>query len=1368
MLGLLIAGGTAFGWNAGRRRLEETADGRIATAGREFHLDAQDHWEDLVATANVVAASTTARHSLRDRAPGTLEALRRMLEDVARVQHMSEVTVYDGGHTCLLRVEIRGQQSRNGCGAALAPGGEGISGLVLEPTGVVAHRVIQPVLEGGAAIGYIEFVQALNDMLDARRDRAGLELAMLVPKARLNRNAWDTLRRERRQEADWDRLPAIVLSHASQGKLPDALERWAAHPASATSNAQATEDVDANDSHWRVTREPLLDRDGQAAGELLLMVDVSPQRTSHLRLTAVASIMGGGILALFLSLAYALLRQADVNIRAQREALQKSEALLAHAERIGHLGSWAYDIVNNVLLWSDETYAMFGVPLGSSLTIEAFSGFVPPEDRQKVTASWEAAVAGLAPQNIEHRICVGDEVRWVHKRADISRDSTGRATFGIGTVLDITERKRAQLSVSESEQHARMVIESMDDLVFTLNADLVFQSYHAPHKGVLFVPEEQFLGKCLDDVGFPEPALGTIRHALTGTLNTGNPGRAEYELEVQGVPMCFDFRVTALRSEGATGAGVSCVARDITHRKRIEEDLKATREQFELAIRGANDGIWDWDLRTGDLFFSSRWKELIGYGDQELTLSAATCEDYVHPQDRAMVRDRSEAFLRGDPGHWEVAFRLRHKDGTYRWMLARGAAVQDESGTVVRVAGSQTDINERKIAEVTLRETCARLEAETARANGATHAAEAASLAKSDFLAMISHEIRTPMNGVIGLSGLVLDGSLDDEQRAYVQALQSSGRTLLGLVNTILDFSKLEAGKVSLETDDFDVCAVLEDCMPTLAFQAHRKGLELSCAADPVLPAWVQGDPGRLRQILTNLVDNAIKFTSTGEIAVGVRVQSRTETHATLRFSVRDTGIGIPADKLNGLFERFTQADTSTTRNYGGTGLGLAISKHLTAMMGGEIGAESQPGKGSTFWFTVQLGVKPNTVFRKLEACPELRGKRALVVDDNVTSRDAISEHLRAWGLRPLAAEDGEAALLALREAVREGDPVRVALVDREMPGMGGEALCRLIQGASSLRDTGVVMMDRFGMRSFPREGDGSKVAHATKPIRTEQLRAALLQVLKNGRQEAAKGDGTTSGFAGRGFLILLVEDNRTNQLVALGLLAKLGLRADTANNGEEALVALRSRSYDAVLMDIEMPVLDGLEATRILRKAESSVLNSQIPVIAATAQTTERDRQRCFAVGMNDFVSKPLSPEILGKVLERWLPGLEEKKGMNTAQNAQPCDDARPVFDREAVLHRLMGDEKLVETIVQLFLEDIPEKIQALRDCLHAGDLATGWRHAHAIRGTSASAGAEALRYVARDVESACKQGNREAAEGNFAALEAEFARFERAQRPN
>ena len=672
-------------------------------------------------------------------------------------------------------------------------------------------------------------------------------------------------------------------------------------------------------------------------------------------------------------------------------------------------------------------------------------------------------------------------------------------------------------------------------------------------------------------------------------------------------------------------------------RDRSEAELRKSEELFRTLSASAPVGIWLADAVGGCLYCNDRWQTISG-----LAVAGTLRERWmsaVHPDERAaVVGEWREAAVAGKPFTRE--FRLVRADGQTRWVLAQSAPVQAEGRELTGHVVTFEDVTERKRAEENLKI--------------AKEAAEAAAHAKSEFLANMSHEIRTPMNGVIGMTSLLLETALDPEQRESAETIRDSADNLLRIINDILDFSKLEARKLTFEVRDFDLRQIVESTLDLLAARAQGKGLELGSAVMPrTVPRWLRGDSGRLRQILTNLVANAVKFTENGDVVVRVSIDNETDMHAVVRFEVQDTGLGIAPEAQARLFQAFTQADSSTTRRFGGTGLGLAISKQLVAMMHGQIGVRSEPGQGSTFWFTAlfekQTGVtKPvDQDFNLPDDC-----RRVLIVDDNAAQRQILSDEILAWGAFTGVAADGDEALQLLRAAVVNRAPYDTAVIDLQMPAMEGAALARAIQADAAIAGTRLIALANVGhlLNSETAHATGFKACLA-KPVRQSRLFDALSGAA--GRAVSRKGVTASAARAGMSAApprhalfaqarILLAEDNPVNQRVALSQLTKLGCTATSVTNGREALAELERAPYDVILMDCQMPEMDGYEATRAIRQWEGNPgkprgWTEPIYIVAMTANAMHGDREKCLAAGMNDYLTKPVLVAGLQATLEQW-----------------------------------------------------------------------------------------------------------------------------------
>ncbi|MBF0237707.1 MAG: response regulator [SAR324 cluster bacterium] len=781
----------------------------------------------------------------------------------------------------------------------------------------------------------------------------------------------------------------------------------------------------------------------------------------------------------------------------------------------------------------------------------------------------------------------------------------------------LQERERSYRTLLE---HNNEILSSISDAFFALDDNLIVTYFNHPAEQALFRNRDEVMNRPLFEA-FPEGQGSIFEQKYRQAIQDKQALQFETYFDIPPYQNWYNVHVYPRTN------GISVYFTITTEQKKIEQALIESNNRFRVIFEQAAVGVAQIDSNTGHFIrINQRYCDIVGYSTEEM--KQLPFQKITHPDDLQMDLAFMQDLRDGKIREFSMEKRYLRKDGTPVWvdlnvspMWAPGEEVSWHIAVVI-------DITERKLAEAALLQSQAQ--------------AQAANKAKSMFLANMSHEIRTPMNVVMGMNSLLLGTELTNEQHQYVLMAKNSTEALLAVINDILDYSKIEAGRLKLEMVGFHLRHLLEDLCTLLAVRAQIKGLELICFVEPDVPLSLNGDPGRIRQVLINLIGNAIKFTARGEVLLHVVIKEETEHDALLRFSVRDTGIGIPPEKQQIIFESFTQIDNSTTRKYEGTGLGLTISRQLVELMGGQISLNSEEERGSEFSFFLRLSKNQDTI-PTMELDPLLKKSRIMILDDNHNTCTMLQRNCQFWGLRADVATDGQTALDALLKAHDGNDPFSAMFIDLKIQGMSVENLCKSIKSSPQLKPLKLLLLTEFGNSVDEKQQKllGADVCIA-KPVHVDDLFWRLTSVLKSDAlsKQALLKSSTIPLIQRNDVRILVVEDNKLNQSMILEIFKKMELGViDTADNGLEALKKMEITVYDLVLMDIQMPEMNGLEATKIVRDPTSLVLNHQVPIIALTAHAMTGDREKCLEAGMNDYLSKPIHPQRLSELLEKWAP---------------------------------------------------------------------------------------------------------------------------------
>ncbi len=983
---------------------------------------------------------------------------------------------------------------------------------------------------------------------------------------------------------------------------------------------------------------------------------------------------------------------------------------------------------------------ILGYPVSRWLTETSFwKDHLHPEDRDLAVLRSRTEAAAGRDYAMEYRMLAADgRVVWLRERATVAKEGPDIVAVR-GVMADVTAQKQAEESARESQEQFRNLFAQAPAGMALVAPEGRFQRANEVLCHILGYSELELMAKDWRELTHPDDVDRSQQ--FHDQFQKGSKACVEFEkryIDRHGNAIPVRIRVAAVRNARGDPSYYITHVVDITDAKRAKEALEASEERYRLLFERNLAGVLRTNLAGRILDCNLAAAQIVGAARDELVGTSSL--DYYNgsAEDRGQVLDA--VLKHGVLTNREL--RLRKRDGHVVWVIANFSLVDDGGHDAIEI--TLVDITDRKHSEERLRET--------------KEIAERANQDKSTFLANMSHEIRTPMNGILGMAGLLLSGALDSRQRKRAETIRDSAEGLLSILNDLLDFSKMEAHKLNLEEQAFDLRNVIEGVADLLAVKAQEKGIELLCLIEQDVPTQLRGDASRLRQVLVNLGGNAVKFTAAGEVSIRVKLATPGDP-ARIRFEMNDTGIGVPPDKRHLLFQPFSQVDASTARRYGGTGLGLSIVRMLVDMMGGELGFDSEEGKGSQFWFTLPL--ERQTMVMRPRAL-SLAGHRVLLVDDNAASRGLIMELLAFWKADAKPAGDLDTALELLGNPL--GPSFDAILVDHEMLGTTRQTFPALVRAHPRSSAAPILLLTPLRRSTDAEHWRRLGFAgHVSKPVKQGELGACLASLLGYGPAPAPSRPGLKQ-FPGADrerrarLRLLVVEDNQVNREVALGILENLGYRADMAVSGHDAISALVRDNYDLVLMDCQLPDMDGYEVAKLIRRRETGVLNPDIPIVAATAHAMAGDREKCLDAGMNGYVSKPLRPETLLQAITEWIG--EAPAAIESVAAPVPASVAdASAFESEDLIERLMGDRELAKRVIRSFVDDMPRQIALLAEAVSGGEAGEVRLIAHSIKGAAANVCGLEVRDAARTLELTAGTGDMT---GVVAALPALSQSFE------
>jgi len=1164
-----------------------------------------------------------------------------MFKTQHREQSLTHFLFYDVNRICLKRFhkpDLIGGKIERLATLESERTGKPAWGIDIGLAGKAALRSVLPVLEDDNILGYIELGTEIDSILEELQTPFGVEIALSLKKEAIRQVDLKEGMSQADLVADWERLPDSVIVYESKGHLPDVFAQLINHDSLGSHHDNRSWNIINSGRNWNVTISPLADSSGEEVGDILIMIDITRLKASFRRDITLGGIVVTVILAALLSLSHVVLRHTDACIRVQEAKLRESrEHISATLRSIGD-GVIACDTDGTVVSLNAAAEALTGWSNAEAAGVSIREVFRIIDSRSREPAEipvFHAIAEGVNVDMTNHTALIakdGTEHQIADSCAPI-KDASGTVSGAVLVFRDVTREYRQREELRESEERFQQLAAQSRTATWEINSEGLYTFISPIAKEILGYDPEEIVGKVRFYDLHPDGEREEIKEMAFGIfsrkerfLDLVRPAKSKSGeirwISTNGIPL--------LNPDG-TLRGYRGSYTDVTERKQMNEALSKANERFALAVKGSNDGIWDWDIKTDELYLSPRWKEILGYEDHELENRYSTFTDLVYEEDLGKLNDHLQRYFKGELNEYALQLRMKHKDGSQRWILTRGAAIRDENNRPYRMTGSHTDITLQKMSEEALK--VAKTEA------------EAATRAKSVFLANMSHEIRTPLNGVIGFTDLLRNTNLTQDQRSYVENANISAHSLLSIISDILDFSKIEAGRMTLEYIMTDMFQLFEQSVDIVKFNAVKKKLEILLNLDVNMPRFGMVDPVRLNQVLVNLLGNAVKFTAQGEVELKVRHKPLEKNRGVFSISVRDTGIGISKEQQKKLFKAFSQADTSTTRKYGGTGLGLTISDMLVEQMGSKIQVESVEGQGSTFFFDLCVDTA-NGEAHTPEAISHI--ERALIIDDNANNRLILEHMLENWDIESESCADGLSAL----DILNKSKPFDIIICDYNMPQIDGLETIRRIQEKMELTPEKLPMILLYSSSDDP---DIHEKSHdlgvrfcINKPVKREQLLACFASAHEPKKRESSTGspeaglkptDDTMRENPTAGPVILVAEDVRLNMELVKVLLSKLfrGVVIHEAETGLAAVQKYREFHPNLILMDLQMPEMDGREATQKIRELERDS-GKRVPIIALSAEAQPEEMESSLQAGIDDYITKPIDAKKLKSVLKKHL----------------------------------------------------------------------------------------------------------------------------------